>query len=106
MCVGADESKRTKHNIMNKRIEIGIAGRGLDKHSFGCIERLATELSLRGACFTRPDGSIRVTAEGEESALAELARKIERGNMFGTVENFFIRWEPADNRGFRVLVGC
>ena len=91
---------------MNRRLEIGIAGRELKKSSFAWIERLASELDLKGACFTRPDGSIRVTAEGEEPALQEFARKIERGNMFGTVENFFIRWEPADNRSFRVLVGC
>ena len=91
---------------MNRRVEIGIAGRILNRNSFDWIERLATELGIQGACFTRPDGSIRVTAEGEEAALSEFARKIEKGNMFGTVENFFIRWEPADNKGFRVLAGA
>ena len=91
---------------MNRRIEIGIAGRGLDKNSFGWIEELASRLGIVGACFTRPDGSIRVSAEGEESVLQEFAHKIERGCMFGTVENFFVKWEPAENRSFRVLVGC
>lgn len=91
---------------MNKRIEIGIAGRALERNSFAWVESLAIALNLRGAVFTRPDGSIRVTAEGEELALAELARKIERGNMFGTVENFFIKWETAENRSFRVLAGA
>jgi len=91
---------------MNRRVEIGIAGRILNRNSFDWIERLATELGIRGACFTRPDGSIRVTAEGEETALREFADKIEKGSLFDRVENFFIRWEPADNRGFRVLVGA
>ena len=91
---------------MRRGIEIGIGGRALNKDSFSWIERIATELEIRGAVFTRPDGSIRVPAEGEEPALQEFARKIEKGNMFGTVENFFIKWEAAENRGFRVLVGC
>ncbi len=90
-----------------KRMEIIIAGRSLRFDSFAWVEKLAQDLYLRGAVFARNDGSIKVTAEGEEFALQEFANKIERGNMFGLIENFSVKWfEPNRSMGnFHVLVG-
>jgi acylphosphatase len=92
---------------MVKRVEIGIAGRGLSRGSFAWVEKIANNLNLKGAVFSRPDGSIRVTAEGEEASLQKFANEIEHGGMFGGVENFFVRWQDASqNRGnFHVLAG-
>ena len=91
-----------------KRIEIGIAGREIRTSSFDWVEQLARDLLLRGAVFSRPDGSVKVVAEGEETALRTFVEKLERGNIFGTVENFFVRWhEPSKKMGnFYVLVGA
>lgn len=92
---------------MIRKVEIGIAGRALRSDSFAWIERLATHFRIRGAVFTRPDGSVRVSAEGEEQTLHEFARRIEESRIFGTVENFFVEWrEPSRNSNFQVLVGC
>lgn len=60
---------------MIKKIEIGIAGRGLNKSSFSWIEGLATRLLIKISVLTRSDGSIRVMAEGEEQDLEVLAKK-------------------------------
>ncbi|MBP6060505.1 MAG: acylphosphatase [Candidatus Pacebacteria bacterium] len=89
---------------MIKKIEIGIAGRGLNKSSFSWIEGLASRLLIKVSVLTRPDGSIRVTAEGEAQDLEALAKKIHHGGIFSSVENFFITWSESSEEKFAPLV--
>jgi len=51
---------------MKKHIEGGISGRILGHNSLVWIKDLAIKLGLKGAVFTKHDGSIKVMAEGEE----------------------------------------
>ncbi|MFA6520136.1 MAG: acylphosphatase [Candidatus Paceibacterota bacterium] len=91
---------------MIKHIEIGIAGRGFSSHSLPWVEKLAAQLFITGAVFSRPDGSIRITAEGEEGVLEQFAKKIEDGRIFSSTENFFVKWSEPQKRNFYVLAGC
>ncbi|OGJ03387.1 hypothetical protein A3G06_01515, partial [Candidatus Nomurabacteria bacterium RIFCSPLOWO2_12_FULL_46_14] len=81
--------------MQKQRLEIGIAGRIFNRNSFSWLEQLALGLNLEGAVFSRPDGSIRVTAEGQTVALELFASKVKKAEVFTRIENFFIRWEPA-----------
>jgi acylphosphatase len=92
------------HLLMIKKIEIVIGGSARNPDSFSWMELLAARLSIQGSVFTRPDGSIRVTAEGEEQALQTFAKKIEQGHVFSHVENFFIKWSVPTERSFNILV--
>ena len=51
---------------MVKHIESGMSGRMMGFNSLSWIRDVAMKLEIKGAVFTRPDGSIKVVAEGEE----------------------------------------
>ena len=90
---------------MIKYIESGIAGRGLGSHYLQSIKNLAIRYQIKGIVFTRPDGSIKVEARGEERDLMEFANKLERESNSREIENFYTKWsEPNKNvEGFYVV---
>jgi acylphosphatase len=77
---------------MIKHIESGIAGRMMGSNSLSWIQDVATNLGVRGVVLTKPDGSIKVVAEGEEESLIEFTEKIKDGKIFSDMENFYIKW--------------
>ncbi|HTE49152.1 MAG TPA: acylphosphatase [Candidatus Paceibacterota bacterium] len=80
---------------MIKYIESGISGKGLGFHYLQSIKNLALSCQIKGIVFTRPDGSIRVLAKGEEGDLMEFANKLERESNSREIENFYTKWgEP------------
>ncbi len=90
---------------MVKHIESGISGRGLGFNYLQKIKNLAVQCQIKGIVFTRPDGSIRVVAEGEERYLMEFANKLERESNSRQIENFYTKWcEPnKDLESFYVV---
>ena len=92
---------------MVKHIESGIAGKGLGFNYLQWIKTLAVKFHLKGIVFTKPDGSIRVVAEGEERDLVEFTSKLERESNSRDIENFYVKWgEPnKDLESFHVVAG-
>lgn len=77
---------------MIKRIESGIAGRGLGSDYLSNTKDLAIKLGLKGVVFTKDDGSIKVIAEGEDVNLMKFAKKLETNFFFSSIENFYVNW--------------
>lgn len=85
---------------MLKHIESGIGGRMLNTNSLFWLQKVATQLGIKGVVFTKRDGSIKLMADGEEKNLIEFAKKIETGGIFYETENFYVKWsEPRENSG-------
>ena len=77
---------------MIKRIESGIAGKGLGSSYLSDIKELAMKLDLKGIVFTKDDGSIKVIAEGEDENLIKFAKRLEKNFLFSSIENFYVNW--------------
>ena len=60
-------------------------------------ERSARALGVRGWVRNRADGSVESYAEGEEEAVAEYVRRLERGPAGSRVDG--VEVEPADPTG-------
>jgi acylphosphatase len=60
-------------------------------------ERSARALGVRGWVRNRADGSVESYAEGEEDAVAEYLRRLERGPAGSRVDGVDV--EPADPTG-------
>ena len=101
-----DNTKYVYYLRMVKYMESGIAGRDLGFHYLKWIKNLAIRSQIKGIVFTRPDGSIRVVAEGEERNLMEFANKLEREGNGREIENFYIKWgeQNKDLENFHVVV--
>ena len=73
------------------------------------VKESAEALGLRGIVFARPDGSIKIIAEGDEEALSKFVKKAGRSyslfNMFTTIDNFFVKWDAptGEYTDFRIL---
>ena len=90
---------------MLKHIESGIAGKGLGTHYLQSIKNLAVRCQIKGIVFTKPDGSVKVVAEGEERNLTEFTNRLERESGSREIENFYTKWsEPnKDLESFYVV---
>lgn len=80
---------------MIKKIESGIAGKGMGSDCLSSIKERAVELNLTGVVFLKDDGSIKVVAEGEEKDLIQFTKKIERKFFFSNIENFYVIWHES-----------
>ena len=65
-------------------------------------------LGSTGSSRTRPDGSVRVVAEGPRDDLERLVERLEEGPPAAIVERVLVRWEPARGlpAGFRIESGA
>ena len=80
---------------MNKRIEATIRGRvqGVAFRHYTQIE--ARQHRLTGWVANRPDGSVRVVAEGPETALTRFAAWLHEGPQSAHVDYVDLRWLDA-----------
>jgi len=64
----------------------------------------AVRLGVSGAVRNRPDGTVRVTAQGEVEALEALLAWLQRGPERAVVERVEVEWgAPQDEtEGFRI----
>jgi acylphosphatase len=90
--------------MSNQRIEAVVHGRvqGVAFRHHTQVE--ANRLKLTGFVANRPDGSVRVVAEGPEAALQRLAAWLEVGPTAASVERCDIRWMGAagEFQGFAI----
>ncbi len=75
-----------------------MSGRGSKHNSFHFIKEFASQFPIKGVIFTKPDGSIKVIADGEEGDLGEFIKKFERGGVFSTTENFYVKWQNPNEK--------
>lgn len=80
---------------MNKRIEAIIYGRVQGVAFRHATFNQATRLRLTGWVMNRPDGSVRVVAEGQERDLAMLAAWLHEGPAAARVELVDLDWLDA-----------
>lgn len=83
--------------MATKRVEIKIVGdvQGVGFRMFAARE--AARLHLLGSAENLPDGSVSITAEGEETALIEFANLMKRGPSSASVERADIEWLSSAN---------
>jgi acylphosphatase len=64
----------------------------------------ASRLAVVGSARNQPDGTVRVVAEGDESALRDLILWLHRGPERASVERVDVEWlEPrGSGTGFRI----
>lgn len=90
---------------MIKRIESGISGRALHWDYLSRVKNSAFHLGLKGVVFKRNDGSIKVIAEGEDQNLLKFTANLEKGGVFSSTENFYVKWhEPSRDLGEFYLI--
>lgn len=58
----------------------------------------ARRLGLTGEVRNLPDGNVRVIAEGDESALKALIKKLNEGPPLAHVQNVRVNWENYLNQ--------
>lgn len=80
---------------MNKRIEATVYGRVQGVGFRYATYNRATQLHLTGWVSNRPDGSVRVVAEGGERELALLATWLREGPTAAHVELVDLDWLDA-----------
>jgi acylphosphatase len=89
-----------------QRLEAVARGyvQGVGYRAFAARE--ARALGLTGMVWNDPEGSVRVVAEGEPSALRDLLTRLERGPSEAEVSRVDAEWRPATGewRSFRILL--
>jgi acylphosphatase len=80
---------------MNKRIEAIVYGRVQGVAFRYATHNQAIQLHLTGWVMNRPDGSVRVVAEGIERDLATLASWLHEGPAAARVELVDLDWLDA-----------
>ncbi len=90
---------------MIQHLDCGIAGKEFSHNAYAFIKEAASGLGIRGAAFTKVDGSLRIVAEGEEADLTQFAEQLRNGGIYHEVENFYAHIsDPVENFGdFYVL---
>ena len=89
---------------MIKRFESGISAKAIGFEYLSWIKSYALKAHLLGTVFEKNDGSIKIIAEGEDTDLNELAKKLENSNFLFPMENFYVKWEKpkGDYKDFSI----
>ena len=69
------------------------------------VKRNAISLKLNGWVKNNSDGSVNVSAEGEEEIINRLIDKIKIGSPLSKVDNIQIEWQPFKNKinSFKII---
>jgi len=88
--------KRAFHAIVHGRVQ-GVSFRYYTQET-------AEHLGLSGFVRNLADGTVEVSAEGEETSLSNFANWLERGPSYARVERVDLTWtEPqGDDKPFRI----
>jgi acylphosphatase len=78
--------------MANKRVELIIRGRVQGVFFRAAAQREARRLGITGWVKNRTDGSLEVTAEGEEESIRELAGWAQHGPSAARVDHVDVRW--------------
>lgn len=90
---------------MQKRLESVVSGRVQMVMFRDFVMRNARTLGLVGTVRNNPDGTVSVTAEGEESKLGDLLVFIRKGSVLSRVDLVTEKWsEPLGGyKNFDIL---
>lgn len=78
-----------------KRLEAKVTGHVQGVFFRAATQRRARELGLGGWVRNEPDGTVRVVAEGEKSALEQLASFLHQGSPAAEVRAVETTWDDA-----------
>ncbi|NOU31674.1 MAG: acylphosphatase [Polyangiaceae bacterium] len=78
--------------MANKRVELIIRGRVQGVFFRAAAQREARRLGITGFVKNRTDGSVEITAEGEEDSIKELTSWSNHGPSAARVDNVDVRW--------------
>lgn len=80
---------------VDKRLSARITGRvqGVGFRNF--TQRRARRLDLTGWVRNKPDGSVRLEAEGPQEALDELVEAVHQGPRMASVDDVAVEWDEA-----------
>ncbi|HNW71372.1 MAG TPA: acylphosphatase [Candidatus Paceibacterota bacterium] len=86
---------------MLKRIECLVSAQRVGYSYLLWIGKTAISLGLKGLAFIKDDGSIQITAEGDDESLSKFIKRVKIGHpifhMFITINNFFVKWHEPTN---------
>lgn len=87
-----------------KQVHLIVRGRVQGVFFRAATQREARRLGLTGWVRNRPDGSVEMLAEGDESQLRQLCMWAEKGPSAARVEDVGIRWRAysGDHPDFRI----
>ena len=82
---------------MNRRVEARVTGlvQGVSMRHY--VRREAQRLGLTGWVANRPDGSVKVIAEGAEPALNLFVAFLHSGSPYASVDHVEADWLEATN---------
>lgn len=79
----------------SKRVEATVFGRVQGVYFRQSTQQKAKSLGLVGWTANHPDGTVRVVAEGDENALAQLLDYLHQGPPAAQVERVEANWSAA-----------
>ena len=80
---------------MQKRLECQVSGRVQMVMFRDFVTRNARARKLLGTVKNNPDGTVSIVVEGEESAIADLLKIVQKGSFFSRVDKVVEKWsEP------------
>jgi acylphosphatase len=87
-----------------KQVHLIVRGRVQGVFFRAATQREARRLGLTGWVRNRPDGSVEVTAEGDEGSVRQLLMWAEKGPSAARVEDVQTRWRAysGDFPDFRI----
>lgn len=87
----------------NRHVKIRVYGNVQGVFYRMYVKDRADELEINGSVKNRPDGTVEIVAEGEESALDEFVRQCRRGNEQSIIKRLrIIDGEVEGYDGFTV----
>lgn len=88
-----------------KQLQLFIRGRVQGVYFRASTQREAKRLGLSGWVRNRPDGSLEILAEGEETAIHDLYGWAQRGPTGARVERVETRWRSftGDYADFQIV---
>ena len=78
-----------------KRVTVRVFGRVQGVFFRYTARHHAEKLGLKGWARNEADGSVAITAEGEEEALEKFLDWCRRGPLLARVDNIEIKWQEA-----------
>ncbi len=89
---------------MLKRLTAMVQGRVQGVAFRDYTQQQATRLKVTGWVANLPDGAVKVVAEGEEAALQQFERWLQRGSPAARVEHVNVQWAEATGEFARFQV--
>jgi acylphosphatase len=88
-----------------KQLHLTVRGRVQGVYFRASAQREAKRLGLGGWVKNRPDGSVEILAEGEETSIRELYGWAQKGPSAARVENVDTRWRSftGEYPDFRIV---